>query len=119
MNSAPTRGAFGNLTSVRWAKPNELGQIAGACQDFTLKRGIIKYKTTFEITIKPDPQHPWLVMSTVMHEMGHCVHGFVHTDDPQDIMYASLIINPENEAYWKKNLIFKLNEMFEKTGRRK
>lgn len=49
------------------------------------------------------------VERTVYHELGHCVHGRRHSDDPKSIMYYK---NEHSVEYLEKNLPSMLRKMF-------
>ena len=62
-----------------------------------------------EITVEPREDRGYLFKTTVMHELGHCLHDLEHSDEPYAIM------NPQregDEAYWQENFDAKLAEMF-------
>jgi Zn-dependent peptidase ImmA (M78 family) len=46
------------------------------------------------------------------HEMGHCVHGLTHTEDPESLMYGGSFHITRDQDKWEAELDNKIRSLF-------
>lgn len=80
----------------------------------------VKMRTVRQVVVlPPDAGFEYSWKATVMHELGHCLHGLKHSKTEGDIMYPfSSNEFEEEESYWRENLDKKMRELFPEGGPR-
>jgi hypothetical protein len=85
------------ITTVRSKEaPNRVG----LCTGDIWENGRIHYLNVY---VEDLSEFPWAMKALVFHEMGHCAQRLDHVDDPNSLMYPSLILTEvEYETRWEE-----------------
>jgi hypothetical protein len=100
---APDRGRMPLLATVSYG---ELPGIGGYCADV---------EGYYHITVNAVFKEKDRIFKDVVvaHEMGHCVHGLTHTEDPESLMYGGTFHITRDREMWEAELDNKIKALFE------
>ncbi len=111
LTHAPTSGAINGLRQMK-AGPLPAPD-SGYTQRFEEVQVGVRLDRYTHVTVVPDDNHcQWT--RAVLHELGHALHGFGHSEDPSAIMFYSNTTDANGD--WCNDLGARLDRMFQTGG---